>query len=239
MKLPEKAFYVKPNNIINERFFLCEDESKHALKVLRLRIGDLIILIDGRSTGYIAEIKGVNKKKISGNIKKVVKNLGENKYTVHIYPALFKKSRFEILLEKATELGVKEIHPLIMNRSVFQTIDLDRCKKILIASAKQCRRSFFPIIHEPKSLESLLKKEKIYTYYACHLEADLNLLSFNVPKIYPINLIIGPEGGFSENELGLMEKKGIIFFSLGIRRLRSETAAITSLALLNKMVEYK
>ena len=165
-----------------------------------------------------------------------IKNLDSNKYTVHIYPALFKKSRFEILLEKATELGVKEIHPLIMNRSVFQKIDLDRCKKILIASAKQCRRSFFPIIHEPKSLESLLKKEKIYTYYACHLEADLNLLSFNVPKIYPINLIIGPEGGFSENELGLMEKKGIIFFSLGIRRLRSETAAITSLALLNKMV---
>ena len=160
MKLPEKAFYVKPNNIINERFFLCEDESKHALKVLRLKIGDLIILIDGRSTGYIGEIKRVNKKELSGNIKKVVKNLGENKNTVHIYPALFKKSRFEILLEKATELGVKEIHPLIMNRSVIQTIDLDRCKKILIASAKQCRRSFFPIIHEPKSLESLFKTKK-------------------------------------------------------------------------------
>ena len=98
-----------------------------------------------------------------------------------------------------------------MNRSVFQTIDLDRCK-ILIASAKQCRRSFFPIIHEPKSLESLLKR-KIYTYYACHLEADLNLLFFNVPKIYPINLIIGPEGDF-RNELGLMEKERNNFFSL-------------------------
>ena len=208
MKLPEKAFYVKPNNITKERFSLCEDESKHALKVLRLKIGDLIILIDGRSTGYIGQIKRANEKELSGTIIKVVKDLGENKNTIHIYPALFKKSRFEILLEKATELGVKEIHPLIMKRSVLETIDLDRCKKILIASAKQCRRSFFPIIHEPKSLESLFKTKKKYTYYACHLDSDLNLLPSNIPKIYPINVIIGPEGGFSENELGLMEKKG-------------------------------
>ena len=98
---------------------------------------------------------------------------------------------------------------------------------------------FFPIIHEPKSLESLFKTKKKYTYYACHLDADLNLLPSNIPKIYPINVIIGPEGGFSENELGLMEEKGIIFFSLGNRRLRSETAAITSLVLLNKMAEFK
>ena len=163
MKLPEKAFYVKPSDVINERFSLCEEESKHALKVLRLKIGDLIILIDGKSTGYIGEIKILNKKELSGSIKKVIKDLGEIKNTIHIYPALFKKSRFEILLEKATELGAKEIHPLIMKRSVFQTIDLGRCKKIIIASAKQCRRSFFPIIHKPKSLESLFKtKKKMY-----------------------------------------------------------------------------
>ena len=235
MKLPEKAFYVKPNNITKERFSLCKDESKHALRVLRLKIGDLIILIDGRSTGYIGEIKRVNKKELSGTIKKIVKNLGENKNTIHVYPALFKKSRFEILLEKATELGVKEIHPIIMKRSILKRIDINRCKKILIASAKQCRRSFFPIIHEPKSLEGLFKTKKQYTYYACHLDADLNLLTSNIPKIQPINVIIGPEGGFSENELGLMKEKGIMFFSLGNRRLRSETAAISSLVLLNRM----
>ena len=160
MKLPGKAFFVKPNNLTKENFSLCEYESKHALKVLRLKIGDLIILIDGNSNGYIGEIKILNKKELSGTIKKVVKDLGENKNTIHIYPGLFKKSRFEILLEKATELGVKEIHPLIMKRSVLQTIDLDRCKKIIIASAKQCRRSFFPVIHEPKSLESLFKTKK-------------------------------------------------------------------------------
>ena len=238
MKLPEKAFYVKPYNITKESFSLCADESKHALKVLRLKLGDLIILIDGRSTGYIGEIKSINKNELSGTIKKIVKDFGENKNTIHIYPALFRKSRFEILLEKVTELGVKEIHPLIMKRSILKTIDLDRCKKILIATAKQCRRSFFPVIHEPKSLESLFKTKK-YTYYACHLDADLNLLTSNIPKIHPMNVIIGPEGGFSENELKLMEEEGIIFFNLGNRRLRSETAAITSLVLLSKIAEFK
>ena len=129
MKLPEKAFYVKSNNLTKKNFILCKDESKHALKVLRLKIGDLIILIDGNSNGYIGEIKILNKKELSGTIKKVVKDLGETKNTIHIYPALIKKSRFEILLEKATELGVKEIHPLIMKRSVLQKINLNRCRK--------------------------------------------------------------------------------------------------------------
>ena len=100
-------------------------------------------MIDGKSTWYIGEIKRINKKELSGNIKKIVKNLGENKNTIHIYPALIKKSRFEILLEKATELGVKEIHPLIMNRSNFKTIDLDRCKKNFNCICKTMSPKFF------------------------------------------------------------------------------------------------
>ena len=71
------------------------------------------------------------------------------------------------------------------------------------------------------------------------MEAEQNLLFANITKIFPINVIIGPEGGFSEDELGLMEQNGIIFFSLGKRRLRSETAAIASLVLLNTMGEFK
>ena len=124
-----------------------------------------------------------------------------------------------------------------MERSVLKSINMDRCKKILIASAKQCRRSFFPIIHEPKSLESLLTAKENYFFYACHLEADPNLSSFNENKNDPINVIIGPEGGFSNKELKIMDDKRVSFFSLGNRRLRAETAAITSIILLNKMTD--
>ena len=152
MKIPEKAFHVKQINIKNGMFSLSKDESKHALKVLRLKMGDKILLVDGKSKGYFGTINDINSKKLSGTVDKVLENFGENQNIVHISPGLIKKNRFEILLEKATELGVKEIHPIIMERSVLKSINMDRCKKILISSAKQCRRSFFPIIHEPKKV---------------------------------------------------------------------------------------
>ena len=237
MKIPEKAFHVKQINIKNGMFSLSKDESKHALKVLRLKMGGKIVLVDGKSKGYFGTINDINSKKLSGTVDKVLENFGENQNIVHISPGLIKKNRFEILLEKATELGVKEIHPIIMERSVLKSINMDRCKKILISSAKQCRRSFFPIIHEPKGLESLLTKNENYLFYACHLEVDSNLSTFNENKNDPINIIIGPEGGFSNKELKIMDDKGVSFFGLGNRRLRAETAAINSIILLNKMAD--
>ena len=237
MKIPEKAFHVKQINIKNGMFSLSKDESKHALKVLRLKMGDKIVLVDGKSKGYFGTINDINSKKLSGTVDKVLENFGENQNIVHISPGLIKKNRFEILLEKATELGVKEIHPIIMERSVLKSINMDRCKKILISSAKQCRRSFFPIIHEPKGLESLLTTNENYLFYACHLEVDSNLSTFNENKNDPINIIIGPEGGFSNKELKIMDDKGVSFFGLGNRRLRAETAAINSIILLNKMAD--
>ena len=237
MKFPEKAFYVKPYNIENGLFSLCEDEYYHATKVLRLGIGDTIVLIDGKSTGYFGVIDQLKKKTLSGTIKKVVSNLGENKNTICIFPGLFKKSRFEILLEKATELGVKEIHPIIMERSIVSSIDMDRCNKILISAAKQSRRSFFPILHEPKRLDILLEKNKNCNYHACHLEAKQNLSIQKSRHAHSFNIIIGPEGGFSDQELHLMEDSGVLFFNLGKRRLRSETAAIASIALFNEIAE--
>ena len=124
--------------------FFCEMESHHASKVLRLISGDIITLIDGKSNGYLGIIDQVKSKIVSGTIKTIIKNFGENKNIVNISPALFKKNRFEILLEKATELGVKEIHPIIMERSVKNSINIDRCYKIIMSAAKQCKRSFFP-----------------------------------------------------------------------------------------------
>ena len=235
MRIPEKAFYVNPNNIQNKIFSLCEKESYHALKVLRLKLGDTIILVDGKSQGYFGIIEQIKPKTLTGTIKKTIKNFGENQNTIHISPGLFKKNRFEILLEKATELGVKEIHPIIMERSVKTSINIDRCNKILISAAKQCRRSFFPILHRPKDLQTLLNNNENCKYYACHLDADLNLFSYKSTQAYPSNVIIGPEGGFSKAEINIMENRGVSFFHLGNRRLRAETAAISSITLFNEL----
>ena len=146
-----------------------------------------------------------------------------------------KRNRFEILLEKATELGVKEIHPIIMERSVKTSINIDRCNKILISAAKQCRRSFFPILHRPKDLQTILKNKEGCKYYACQLGAELNLFSYKSTLTHPSNVIIGPEGGFSKTEIDIMKNKGLSFFHLGKRRIRAETAAISSITLFNEL----
>ena len=235
MKIPEKAFYINPSNIQNKIFSLCEKESYHAAKVLRLKLGDTIVLVDGNNHGYFGLIEQIKSKVVTGRIKKTLKNFGENRNALHISPGIFKKNRFEILLEKATELGVKEIHPILMERSVKTSINIDRCNKILISAAKQCRRSFFPILHRPNDLNTLLNTNEGCKYYACHLNADLTLLSYKSTFTYPSNVIIGPEGGFSKTEIHIMKNRGVSFFHLGNRRLRAETAAISSITLFNEL----
>ena len=159
---------------------------------------------------------------------------GENKNTILFFQVSLKNGFNS--LEKAMS-WVKEIHPIIMERSIVSSINMDRCNKILISAAKQSRRSFFPILHEPKRLDILLEKNKNCNYHACHLEAKQNLSIQKSRHAHFFNIIIGPEGGFSDQELHLMEDSGVLFFNLGKRRLRSETAAIASIALFNEIAE--
>ena len=93
MKTPEKAFYVNPKNIQNKIFSLCEKESYHASKVLRLKLGESIVLVDGKSYGHLGLIEQIKPKTVTGSIKKTLKNFGENQNTLHISPGLFKKNR--------------------------------------------------------------------------------------------------------------------------------------------------
>ena len=114
---PDKAFYVNPLNVNGSTFQLDKAESNHAIRVLRLKKGDEICLLDGAGIGYHAKIKSIEKN-VSGTIKEVKPDLGENKCPVNLASALIKRDRFELMLEKATELGVNEIQPLILERCV-------------------------------------------------------------------------------------------------------------------------
>ena len=231
--IPDKAFYVNPLNVNGSTFQLDKAESNHATRVLRLKQGDEICLLDGAGIGYHAKIKSIEKN-VSGTIKESIPDLGENKYSVNLAAALIKRDRFELMLEKATELGVNEIQPLTFERCVKKTMNFERSQKIVISSAKQCCRSRFPMLHEPIDMKKLLKNSD-GQFISGLMGADKSLSELELDK--NVTVIIGPEGDFTENEIGQMKNAGVLFFNLGERRLRAETAALNSLAVLNELFD--
>jgi 16S rRNA (uracil1498-N3)-methyltransferase len=230
----DKAFYVNPLNINGSTFQLDKAESNHATRVLRLKKGYEICLLDGAGIGYHAKIKSIEKN-VSGTIKESIPDLGENKYSVNLASALIKRDRFELMLEKATELGVTEIQPMIMERCVKRTLNIERCQKIVISSAKQCRRSRFPLLKEPLDLDTFLthRNGKII---CGHMNSEKTLSQLNLVSDDHITVLIGPEGDFTENEMEKMKDVGVLFFNLGERRLRAETAALNTLSVLNELL---
>jgi len=231
--IPDKAFYVNPLNVNGSTFQLDKAESNHATRVLRLKQGDEICLLDGAGIGYHAKINSIEKN-VSGTIKESIPDLGENKCSVNLASALIKRDRFELMLEKATELGVNEIQPLTLKRCVKKTMNFERSQKIVISSAKQCCRSRFPVLHEPIDIKKLLKNSD-EQFISGLMGADKSLSELELDK--NITVIIGPEGDFTENEIGQMKNAGVLFFNLGGRRLRAETAALNSLAVLNELFD--
>ena len=149
---------------------------------------------------------------------------------------MIKRNRFENLIEKSVELGVKEIQPLILDHCQVRHINFDRIKKIIISSSKQCKRSFFPIFKNPITLREYLKIESNLIVVASQ-RANSNLAEGLIEFSKHISIIIGPEGDFSEEEYILLKSQNISLYSLGPRRLRSETACIASLSILNELMK--
>jgi len=231
--IPDKAFYVEPESVSGESFIINKFESNHATRVLRLKINDEIALLDGKGIGYTGQITRLDNI-VSGKILQSFPNLGENNFQIILAPALIKRDRFELLLEKAVELGVTEIYPVIMDRCVKNKLNLDRCKKLIQSASKQTLRSRFPVIHEPTSLPEILKLEG--QKVCAMIGEDKSLSQLDLSHKTPVIVIVGPEGDFSEKEAKLMHQANIRFYSLGERRLRAETASVNSLSVLNELL---
>ena len=228
----EHSFFISDQNISGDRFVLDETESIHAIRVLRLKINEELFLFDGLGTAYKAKIDNLSYNKVEGAIIAKLKGHGENEYNINLGIGLIRRGRFENLIEKCTELGVNSFHPLLLDHNIKQTSNTNRCKKIVVASSKQCHRSTIPLIYEPKSLKSLFSLAKM-KFIAASMEAKKKLSDVKLKGNRPIMLLIGPEGDFSSNEIELLKEKEVELFNLGNRRLRSETAAIAAVAILN------
>ena len=230
------AFFINPDNLNGNSFSLDKRESHHASNVFRLGPGDMISLLNGKGLGYKAIIDRMEGGSVHGRIEKLIDQMGENSIEIIIAPALLKRDRFEGLIEKATELGVKEIHPLVAEHCIKRTVNIERCKKIIIASAKQCQRSHFPIIKEPNTMVKWLNKPREQCFAGITVTKS-RLKKFKYNKNLPIYILIGPEGDFSVKELDLLKEVGARLFSLGNRKLRAETAAQAALSILNEFLD--
>lgn len=219
-----RSFFDDTISSSNSIHVLSEEESKHICKVLRLAVGDEIALLDGKGSTYICSITDANPKKCTVTILKHEKE--ENSpYSIHIAIAPTKMmDRLEWFLEKATEIGVTEITPIISSNSERKQLKTERLEKILIAAMKQSKRTFIPILHPLTSVSDFIQAYPNGLIAHCYATEKDTITSKFIHNNCPI--LIGPEGDFSEKEVELALNNGYQPISLGKNRLRTETAGL-------------
>ena len=218
----------------NDKYIVIDEiDSKHITRSFRKNIGDIVKITNG--TGYLCNAEIVEMgKKIKVKIKSIEK-FESSVYSVHIAISPLKNtSRFEWFVEKATELGVNQITPLICKYSEKKKVNIDRLDRILISSLKQSNQFFKPIINSIKNFEDFIINNEDEKLMA-NLKTS-NKINGQLFTQKNICLMIGPEGGFSNQEIELAKKHNIKQVTLGKSRLRSETAAIYGLSVIKSII---
>ena len=221
-----KLFYT-PDITESKTYVLNETESKHAIKVLRLALNDEITLIDGKGTFYEAKIINSHPKKCEVEILRREQE-SNNKPNLHLAIAPTKNNdRLEWLIEKATEIGISEITPIICDNSERKVLKTERLEKRAIAAMKQSLKATLPIINQPIKLNELLTQDNDCEKFIAHCYQE-NQAHFK--QLYKKNndclVLIGPEGDFSKTEIELALTNNFTPISLGTSRLRTETAGL-------------
>jgi len=214
-------------HIQGDSFELEEQESKHAIRVLRLVRGDRVILVDGRGGWYEAVIADDHPKRCRLQIETEKQGYQPLSYTLHLAVAPTKNlDRFEWFLEKATEIGISEITPLICKRSERRQVKNERLEKILVSAMKQSLKAFKPKLNKPMGMDEFLKIDRQGTLGIAHCYPLERQGIKELDQAGTYTLMVGPEGDFTEEELGKALQAGYIPFHLGSSRLRTETAAL-------------
>ena len=225
---------------ITDELTISGDEAHHLAYSLRARRGDKITAVDGAGNCAVIELIDFDREKIKARRISEFKKVIVDKKII-LADCLPKQSRFDNIIEKATELGVEKIQPLISERTIARPRGnkLERWQRIAKESAEQCARDTIPAIENIRKLDDWLKEitplaEDTLFLFCWELEQDTTvreILSVNKDK--NIIVLIGPEGGFSEREVQMIKSAGGVSVTLGKRILKTDTAAISVLAMIN------
>ncbi|MBI4429382.1 MAG: 16S rRNA (uracil(1498)-N(3))-methyltransferase [Ignavibacteriales bacterium] len=230
------CFFAQREDIHGTILVLRDEEYKHLSRVLRKKIGDHILVTDGDDNMFEVIITSFDHSHAECEIVSTKLRANEPKTDVTLAVSLLRNpARLDFLVEKATELGVRSIVPLLCERTIPKHEKHQRLEKIALAAVKQCGRSYLPRIFELTNFEMLVNQSRDYSLRLIpHEKTEQSQFIGSVlqhhKKTQSVLLVIGPEGGFSDQELRLAAENRFIPISLGPRRLRSETAALSALS---------
>ena len=235
-------FFVPKESICNNRVTIQGEDVKHILKVLRLKQGAVISINNCMGQEYIGEIISTDKKEVLVNIKEEVSLNNESPIEVYLFQGLPKSSKMDLIVQKATELGIKEITPVITERvevksEIREYKRLDRWQRIALEACKQCKRSLIPTINSPVELKKLIELLKNMDLIVVPYE---NQEEYGIKKVIQglhtevkkVGIVIGPEGGFEKVEIDKLKELGAHIVTLGPRILRTETAGFVCASLI-------
>lgn len=235
-----RKFFVKSEQVNNDKIEITGEDVNHIRNVLRLTKGEKIKICDtGNSKNYICEINDISKEEVICNIIEEVSGEAEGNVILHIYQGLPKADKMELIIQKGTELGVSEFIPVNFKRSIVKISEkdekkkIDRWQKIAEVAAKQSGRDIIPTIRNIENIKNICNNINEYDIVLVAYELEeQNYIKNELLKIknnntnYRIAIVIGPEGGIDEEEINLLKSAGAKIISLGKRILRTETVAL-------------
>lgn len=227
MNLP--FFYVETYLPSSDQLELDEDTSRHVVQVLRMQEGEQLHLTDGKGNLLKASIIHAHKKHARVQVLQREQQPAPAQRLAIGISLLKNASRFEWFLEKATEIGVTEIFPLICTRTEKERFRFDRMKGILVSAILQSQQCWLPVLHEPAELDQLLAKDTLAGYtdkFIAHCLAEKQRIP--LPVSADAAILIGPEGDFTAEEIEAALGRQFVAVSLGNNRLRTETAGMVA-----------
>lgn len=231
-----EQFYVHPQEVFKEHFVLRGQEKIHAVQVCRIKIGDRLTAVDGQGRRYQGTIYRIDKDALEVQIEFQDIGFGEPRLQLTLAAAILKGTHFDEVVEKGVEIGVSVFQPLLTQRTLVVPSDQkqQRWQEKARAAMKQCGRSVCPSIRTPQRLPEFIASLGSSPCFIAHDDDRLapQTIDGSAAELDAVSVLVGPEGGFSEQEIELCLQHKVHPLLLGKRRLRSETAALVAVALL-------
>ncbi len=229
------------NDEIDKKYVLKGENARHAIKSLRMTVGEKLVICDGKCMDYHGEIEEIHEDNLVINIENVRENDAEGPVKIHLYQCLAKGDKMDFITQKAVETGVDEITPVISSNCIAsmkgkEEKKIDRLNKISLEAAKQCGRGKVPRVNFPINFKEMLVNAKGKKMFFYEKGGERIALQSSEKEI---SILIGPEGGFTKEEADMAIESGFVAHSLGRRILRAETAGICAVTVIMHEAERK